>query len=314
MIGISTIRIGARGSNLSLRQVTLVADMLKSAHPELLVEVCEITTIGDRLMDTPLPMIGGKGVFTGEIEAALFDGRIDLAVHSLKDLPTGELTDVVIGAIPVRGSPVDVLIGRTAARLADLPAGARIGTSSPRRGSQLKRFRTDLQPTSIRGNVETRLRKGSDPALGYDAVVLAAAGLDRLGIAGQITETLPIHIMLPAPGQGALAVQCRDEARIRRLLASINHPPTDLAVTAERAFLQGLGGGCSAPIAALGRFSGGSLNLIGRVLTADGSRSIDVSTSEPCADRNAARDIGLALAQLAIERGAGAMVEAGAIS
>jgi len=308
MIDSSSIRIGARGSALSLRQVDLVADRLRTAHPDLSVEVLVIATTGDRLIDTPLPLIGGKGVFTEGIEAALREGRIDLAVHSLKDLPTAQPVGVIIGAIPERATWADVLVSRDGRTLGDLPMGATIGTSSPRRAAQLRRFRADFQPLSIRGNVETRLRKGADVTSGYDAVVLAEAGLARLGLADRVTETLSSAVMLPAPGQGALAVQCRDDAQMRQFLAAINHRPSELAVAAERAFLEGLGGGCSAPIAALGQATEGIVKLTGRVLTVDGAQSIDVSASSVCSCLEEARELGFALARTAIEQGAAALL------
>lgn len=299
----TSIRIGARGSSLSLRQVDLVADLLRAAHPGLSVEVTVIATKGDRIADAPLPSIGGKGLFTEEIEFALLEGRIDLAVHSLKDLPTTEADGIMIGAVPTRASASDVLIARTGLRLADLPHGARIGTSSTRRASQLKRFRADFEPASIRGNVETRIRKSNDPANGYDAIVLAAAGIERLGLGDRVIDVLPFDVMLPAPGQGALAVQCRRDEQIERLLAAIGDPQTTFAVTAERAFLEGLGGGCSAPIAALGVFSDRQLLLSGRVLTDDGSQSLDVAMREECVNVDQARQLGAKLAEMAIEHG-----------
>jgi hydroxymethylbilane synthase len=300
----NSIRIGARGSALSLRQVDLVADLLRGAHPGVTVETVVIATTGDRVLDTPLPMIGGKGVFTEEIETALLDGRIDLAVHSLKDLPTTESPGVIVGAIPARASSADVFVSRSAASLADLPQNAAIGTSSPRRAAQLRRFRPDFQTVSIRGNVETRLRKGADAANGYDAIVLAEAGLARLGLGERITAVIPFDLMLPAPGQGALAVQCRDDAQIRHVLAAINDRMAECAVTGERAFLEGLGGGCSAPIAALGITEHGRLKLVGRVLSLDGATSIDVEIDRLCASREEARELGLELARAALDRGA----------
>jgi hydroxymethylbilane synthase len=265
--------------------------------------VTPITTKGDRVLDTPLPVIGGKGLFTLEIEAALRDGAIDLAVHSLKDLPTEPADGIVIGAIPARADAADVLIARDGGSLDELPQGARIGTSSPRRAAQLKRHRPDVAPSSIRGNIETRIRKGDNPDNGFDAIVLAAAGLDRLDLAGRVTQRLPFEIMLPAPGQGALAVQCRQGDPAEHLVAAINDLPSALAVSAERAFLSGLGGGCSAPIAALGTLAAGELRLDGRVLSNDGATWLDVSLHEPCPDLETARALGSKLAEIAIRDG-----------
>jgi hydroxymethylbilane synthase len=305
---LTTIRIGARGSRLSLRQVDLVANLLRAAHPGLSLEVVPITTKGDRVLDTPLPLIGGKGLFTEEIESALLSGRIDLAVHSLKDLPTTDTEGIVIGAIPRRASAADVLVANDGVRLADLPPGARIGTSSPRRATQLVRYRSDLQPVPIRGNVETRLRKGGK-ADDYHAIVLAAAGIDRLGLTLDAPEVLPFDIMLPAPGQGALAIQCRSVGPMERLVGAINDWPSALAVTAERAFLDALGGGCATPIAALGVVSDGEVRLAGRVLSPDGRRWVDVGLTSACMNLDQARALGSQLAELAIAQGADGFLE-----
>jgi hydroxymethylbilane synthase len=307
----STIRIGARGSTLSLRQAAEVAARLRAAWPGIEVAVEVITTTGDRVLDTPLPLLGGKGVFTEELEAALLDGRIDLAVHSLKDLPTRQPSDLVIGAVLERASVADVLVSRSGAGLFALPAGATVGTSSPRRSAQLLRARPDLRSLSIRGNVDTRVRKALDPAGDYDAIVLARAGLERLDRLDVATEELPLDVMLPAPGQGALAVQCPAEPDLRAFLTPIHHTATALATIAERAFLEGLGGGCAAPVAAYGCFDHGDLRIRGRVGTVDGVRQIDVEWSGFCPDEAAATQAGLTLAREAIGAGAGAFLGAG---
>ncbi len=306
----STIRIGARGSKLSLRQAAEVSDRLRAAWPDLEVTIEVIVTTGDRVLETPLPLLGGKGAFTEELEAELLDGRIDLAVHSLKDLPTRQPHNLAIGAVIERAGVTDVLISRSGAGLFALPAGATIGTSSPRRSAQILRARPDLRPISIRGNVDTRVRKALDPAGEFDAIVLARAGLERLERLDVVTEELPLDVMLPAPGQGALAVQCRDTSDVLDLLSPIHHVETALATTAERAFLAGLGGGCAAPVAAYGRFESGVLRLDGRVGTTDGSRQIAVHSSGVCLDEAAASAAGHALAREAIELGAGAFLEA----
>jgi hydroxymethylbilane synthase len=306
----STIRIGARGSKLSLRQATEISDRLRNAWPELEVAIEVITTTGDRVLETPLALLGGKGAFTEELEIELLDGRIDLAVHSLKDLPTRQPDNLALGAIAERAGVTDVLVSRSGAGLFALPAGATIGTSSPRRSAQLLRARPDLRPISIRGNVDTRVRKVFDPAGEFDAIVLARAGLERLDRLDLVTEELPLDVMLPAPGQGALAVQCRAEPEMRELLAPIHHVETALATIAERAFLAGLGGGCSAPVAAYGRFERGVLRLDGRVGTTDGSRQIDVHSTGVCPDEAAASEAGYSLAREAIELGAATYLEA----
>ena len=247
MIGDSQIRIGARGSQLSRRQAESVRARFAAAWPAQNPAIVLIETRGDRTLDTPLPEIGGKGLFTLEIEDALRAGEIDLAVHSLKDLPTEPGPGIVIGAVPERVTVTDALISRSGATLLELPFGATIGTSSHRRAAQLRRARPDLRPESIRGNIETRLRKTNDPNGAYDAAVLASAGLERLDLLGAATEILSLDLMLPAPGQGALAVQCRDDPESRALLAAIDDPAARLATSGERAFLAALGGGARRP-------------------------------------------------------------------
>lgn len=275
-----------------------MAELLERAWPDVTVEIKIISTTGDRVLDTPLPLLGGKGVFTQEIEAELRTGQIDLAVHSLKDLPVDDPEGLVIGGIPERAAPGDVLISRSGLHLAELPAGATIGTSSPRRASQLLHLRPDLQTASIRGNVDTRIAKALDPNGPYDAIVLARSGIDRMGQESVITEDLPLEVMLPAPGQGALGIQCRDDAEAHALLAPVNDAQSAAATVAERAFLQGLGGGCSAPVGAYGRFEGETLHLLGRWLTGDGVSQIEGrSTTANGTAIEMAREAGYALAR-----------------
>ncbi len=247
------LRLGTRGSALARWQTGHVAEMLKAAWPKLQVAVEILHTKGDRILDTPLPLIGGKGLFTAELEAALHDRRIDLAVHSLKDLPTEMPAGLALGAIPPRADAADVLVSRAGHTLDALPAGATVGTSSRRRAAQLLHRYPQLQVADIRGNVDTRIRKALDPEGPYDAILLAYAGVTRLGHGDLIAQTLPLAWMVPAPGQGALAIQCRDETSIRDLLAAVDDAAARASVTAERAFLHGLGGGCSVPIAAHAR-------------------------------------------------------------
>lgn len=257
----SRIVLGSRGSALALAQTRWVAEHLQETHPGLEVTVEIFSTAGDRIQDRPLPAIGGKGLFTRELEEALLDGRIDGAVHSLKDLPTEMTPGLTLGAIPARENPADVLVSRFGGTLADLPPGAVVGTSSPRRRAQLARLRPDLNFTDLRGNVPTRLRKVREGMV--DATVLAAAGLARLGLLGEADGwTLPPELMLPAPGQGALALQIRaGDARMADLAAALHHPETARAVAAERAVLAALGTGCSAPVGALARIQGEMLVL-----------------------------------------------------
>jgi hydroxymethylbilane synthase len=287
----------------------MVRQALVAADPGLTVEVEFLVTTGDRQLETPLPLMGGKGVFTNEIEAALREGRIDLAVHSLKDLPVANPDGIVIGAVPPRASATDALISRSGLGLRELPPNPVIGTSSYRRSAQLQLARPDVQPMSIRGNVETRIRKAMDPDGPYDAIVLARAGLERLGLLDGVTEELPLDLMLPAPGQAALAVQCRDDVDSIAMAAVIDHGPTRMAAEAERAFLSGLGGGCSAPVAAYGMTDGTDLSLRGRVISLDGQRVIDVESVSECRDAAEARAAGDRLAQDALQQGAETILE-----
>lgn len=304
MIDENQIRIGARGSLLSRRQADSVRAKLAAAWPDRTCTIVIIETKGDLTLDRPLPEIGGKGLFTQEIQEALRAGEIDLAVHSLKDLPTEPAPGIVIGAIPERVTVSDVLISRSEVTLMELPAGAVIGTSSHRRAAQLRRARPDLQTESIRGNIDYRMRKTRDPQGRYDATVLASAGLERLDLLSSATEVLPLELMLPAPGQGALAVQCRDEPQSLALLAAIDHPAARLATSAERAFLAGLGGGCSAPIACYGELNGTRLRLRGRIVAIDASEQVDVELERDVDDESMAIAAGAELAAAALERGA----------
>jgi hydroxymethylbilane synthase len=293
-----------------------VARLLRAARPGLRTEVRVISTRGDRVLDTPLPLVGGKGLFTAELEAALRDGTIDLAVHSLKDLPTETPAGLAVGAVLRRGDPRDALVSRDGYALQTLPAGATVGTSSRRRGAQLLYRRPDLQLADVRGNVDTRLGKALDAGGAYDAIVLAYAGLERLGHPGAVSQVLAPEVMLPAPGQGALAVQCRAEAPWLALLATIDHPPSRAAVAAERAFLAGLGGGCAVPIAAYARLARGHLRLRGRVTALDGSTQVDVGAGASLGGDSrsvipAAERLGAELAGTALERGAGTLLAGG---
>ncbi|MCI0712674.1 MAG: hydroxymethylbilane synthase, partial [Chloroflexi bacterium] len=287
-----TVRIGSRGSALARWQTDHVSELLQAAHSGLNVKIEIFTTRGDEVLDKPLPMIGGKGLFTAELEAALREKRIDFAVHSLKDLPTENPEGLVVGGIPEREKVLDVLVSRDGYILETLPTNATIGTSSRRRAAQLKHFRPDLQMHDIRGNVGTRIDKAHDPAGPYDAIVLAYAGVLRLGLMQHVTEVLPLEIMLPAPGQGALGIQSRDESASLDILAPINDDHTRLSVTAERAFLAGLGGGCSIPVAAYAHVVDGQLVLRGRVSAVDGSQQIEVEKDITASDLSSAMALG----------------------
>lgn len=301
-----TVRLGSRGSALALWQTEHVASLLHAAFPGLTVEKVVLQTRGDRVLDTPLPLIGGKGLFTQELENALRAGEIDAAVHSLKDLPTDNPPQLTVGAVPARGDVSDVLVARRlpgpeSGGPGQLPQGATIGTSSRRRAAQLLAQRPDLRIQDIRGNVDTRIRKALDPNGPYDGTVLAAAGVKRLQLEEFISSVLPLDAMLPAPGQGALGIQCRQDEDWLTLFAHIHDPDTGDAVTAERAFLAALDGGCSVPVAALATVRQGRLHVRGRVSALDGSRQIDVQMEGA---RQQARALGQRLAQQARQQGA----------
>lgn len=265
-----TIKIGTRGSKLALWQANHVAGLLREAYPTVHTELVIFTTKGDKILNKSLPALGGKGLFTEELEQSLLAGDIDCAVHSLKDLPTDNPAGLVVGAIPERAPVNDVLVSRSGANLDNLPQGAVIGTSSLRRAAQLRHYRNDFKIIDIRGNVPTRISKALDPAGSYDATILAQAGVERLDLMDHVTQILPLEMMLPAPGQGAIGVQIRDDASMKQLFSKIDHEPTRLAVEAERAFLNQLEGGCSVPVAAHSILENDTLSLHGRVVSVAG--------------------------------------------
>jgi hydroxymethylbilane synthase len=299
---------GTRGSALARYQTNLVEGMLRAYFPDLTTQTIIFSTKGDQELNKPLPEIGGKGLFTAELEAALRGRSIDLAVHSLKDLPTEDSAGLTIGAMLPRENPADVLVSRAGFTLDALPPGATVGTSSLRRQAQLLAHRPDLNIISLRGNVDTRLKKALDPHGPYDAIILAAAGLQRMGLAGHITQQLSFPVMLPAPGQGAIAVQCRaDDAATLEKLAQLNHPSTQQAVLAERAFLADLGGGCSIPVGALGKVDNELLHLEGMVASPTGQPLLRVTHTGPAAN---AIQVGQTLAERALLQGAREILEA----
>lgn len=275
------IRIGTRKSQLALWQSRHVAALIEAAWPDVRCELHHVVTQGDTQLDRPLPEIGGKGLFTSELEEQLRQAQIDLAVHSLKDLPVEDAPGLTVGAIPAREDVRDVLIAPQGMSLMELPTGAVVGTSSLRRQAQILAARPDIEVRPIRGNVETRLRKVAEGE--YDAAVMAAAGLVRLGLTGAIAEWFTPELMLPAPGQGALGIQCRaDDASILELLAPLDDPAARISAQCERRLLWALGGGCSAPIGAAAQWNAGAgtLRLTARVATVDGKYvyEADVST------------------------------------
>lgn len=243
-----TLIVGTRGSRLALAQTALVVDALRAARRAISIDVREIVTEGDR-DKKPLSQIGGQGVFTKAIEEALLRGDIDIAIHSMKDLPPLLTAGLAIGAVPERGDPRDALVTRDGSTLARLPPSPRIGTGSARRAVQLKALRPDAEPVDIRGNVDTRIRKVDDGE--FDAIVVAMAGLLRLGLADRAAQVFSVEEMTPSPGQGALAVQARaDDVEVTDIVADLDHRPTRIAVAYERAFLAELGEGCSLPVGA----------------------------------------------------------------
>jgi hydroxymethylbilane synthase len=296
--GARPLIVATRPSALARLQGDFVIQALAAAGRRVEPEPKVIRTTGDQVIDRPLPEIGGKGLFTAELEEALRTGNVDLAVHSLKDLPLEASPGIRLTAIPAREDPRDVLVSSRYRSLGDLPESAVVGSSSLRRRAQLLALRPDLAIQPIRGNVETRIRKVAQGE--FAAAVLAAAGLIRLGLTESIVEWLSFDQMLPAPGQGALAVQCReDDAETIAALAMIDSPRVRRAVEAERAFLEGLGGGCSAPVGAYGRFENDRLRLDGLVASLDGTHVVRVQ-----ADGENAIQLGRRLADEAIRQGA----------
>jgi hydroxymethylbilane synthase len=301
---VAAARLGTRRSPLARRQTELVVGLLTSAWSGLVCDVTPIDTSGDRTQETgePLPEIGGKGLFTAELERALRMQEIDIAVHSLKDLPTESASGIVIGAICMRDDVRDCLVARDGLRFVELPTGALVGTSSLRRSAQLRSLRPELEVRSIRGNVDTRIRKVREGD--FDAVVLAVSGVLRLELEEAVTEWFSPEDVVPAPGQGALALQCRDgDESVLALSAAIDDAATRAAVTAERAFLQALGGGCAAPVGAYAVEAGsGEVRLDGLVASPDGRKVVRVS------GEGSSEEIGERLAREALAAGADAIL------
>jgi hydroxymethylbilane synthase len=277
----AVLRIGTRGSRLALAQAEWVRQRLAAAHPRLRTELVVIKTSGDRVRDVPLRQVGGKGLFVKELESALGAGAIECAVHSLKDLPGELAAGLIVAAVPEREDPADVVITRQPGGLAALPRGARIGTSSPRRAALLRALRPDLAVVDLRGNVDTRLAKLERGEV--DALVLAAAGLRRLGIAPAHVEPCDPREFVPAIGQGALALESRPGA-VADQLSAIEHRPSRQAVDAERAFLSAVGGSCVTPLAAHATIAGGRLTLRALIAHPDGSRVVRGDVAGDVAD------------------------------
>jgi hydroxymethylbilane synthase len=299
------IVIGTRGSALALVQANWVKDRLEERHPDLAVELLIIKTKGDKILDVPLAKVGGKGLFVKEIEEALLDGRADLAVHSMKDVPAELPEGLFIACVPEREDFRDAIVSRDGKGFEGLARGARIGTSSLRRRAQLLHLRPDFEVVSIRGNLETRLRKIEEENLA--AVVLATAGLNRMNLAARISQRLEPEVMIPAIGQGALGIEARraDEDVLDRL-AFLNHEPTRICVGAERAFLKKMEGGCQVPLGALARIVGGLIRIVGLVADPDGVRYLK---GEKTADLAEAEAAGAELAGELLDRGGREILE-----
>ncbi len=294
-----TIKIGTRASLLAVTQSTWVGNRIEEQYPGTTVELVRITTKGDKILDVPLAKVGGKGLFVKEIEDALLDGRVDLAVHSMKDVPTELPPALHVAIVPEREVPVDAFISARYGSIDELPAGAVIGTSSLRRKAQLAALRPDLAIRDLRGNLDTRLRKLEEGQ--YDAIILAAAGLNRLGMQARITSLFDPARMLPAIGQGALGIELRrDDSELLAGLQFLHHPATATAVAAERAFLFRLEGGCQVPIGAHATLAGATVSLTGLIARVDGS---EILRQEMSAAADQAAELGTRLADDLLGRG-----------
>jgi hydroxymethylbilane synthase len=300
------ILIGTRGSSLALAQTNEIVQSVRRLAPNVRCEIVRIKTQGDSMHDTGTAMSEGKSIFTKEIEDSLIHGQIDLAVHSMKDLTADLPKGLVIASVPKRTDPRDVLISRKRKKLQQLDGGARVGTSSARRKVQVQAARADLEIVETHGNVETRLRKLEQGE--FDAIILAAAGLIRLGLERRVTEFLSTNVMLPAVGQGAIAIQSREnDAGIRNLLENLNHEPTRKAIEAERAFARRLGANCRTPTAAYARFENGKLTVEGIVAATNGKL---ILRSRIVSDNPKAESVGEELAESLLKKGAGIVLEA----
>ena len=294
------LRIATRKSPLALWQAHYVSNMLQHHHPELKIELVTMVTQGDKILDTPLAKVGGKGLFVKELETGMLEGRADIAVHSMKDVPVEFPTGLRLAVICEREDPRDAFVSNNFATLEDLPQGARLGTSSLRRQSQIAALRPDLKIIDLRGNVNTRLKKLDDGE--YDAIILAAAGLKRLEFEDRITQYIDTDVCLPAIGQGAVGIECRsDDARVLNLIAPLNDNKTQIRITAERAMNERLQGGCQVPIAGYAEFEKGLIMMRGLVGQVDGKKIIRGDIAGP-ADN--AEELGIVLAEDLLSRGA----------
>lgn len=301
-----TLKIATRQSPLALWQAEHIRARLQELHPDLTVELVKFVTQGDKILDTPLAKIGGKGLFVKELEAALLDGRADLAVHSMKDVPMALPEGLTLAVICEREDPLDAFVSNTFEKFADLPQGARVGTSSLRRKSQILKQRPDLKIIDLRGNVGTRLGKLDDGQ--YDAIILASAGLKRLGLENRIRHTIEPNVSLPAVGQGALGLECRaDDQEVLALIQPLLHIETDVCVRAERAFNAYLEGGCQVPIAGYATLQDGKIHIEGRVGSPDGQTLLRAEMTD---EAHNAQQLGENLARNLLEQGAGDLLKA----
>jgi hydroxymethylbilane synthase len=302
----TTLRIATRESRLALWQAEHVATRLREAHPELTVMLVPMTTTGDQVLDRTLAQVGGKGLFVKELELALLEDRADIAVHSMKDVPSVLPDALMLTSMLERADPRDAFVSQQYARFVDLPQGARVGTASLRRQSQLLALRPDLRISPLRGNVETRLRKLDEGQ--HDAIVLASAGLTRLGLAARITEYLDVERSVPAAGQGVVGIECRrDDVRAQRLCAALNDIDAEHCISAERAFATHLEGSCQAPIAGFATVNGDSLQLTGLVAAPNGS---EVIRQQITGSRLHGAQLGVQLAEQVLASGADKLLAA----
>lgn len=301
-----TLKIATRQSPLALWQAEYIRARLQELHPDLTVELVKFVTQGDKILDTPLAKIGGKGLFVKELEAALLDGRADLAVHSMKDVPMALPEGLTLAVICEREDPLDAFVSNQFEKFADLPQGAKVGTSSLRRKSQILKQRPDLQIIDLRGNVGTRLAKLDDGQ--YDAIILASAGLKRLGLSERIRHCLTPDISLPAVGQGALGLECRAaDNEVLSLIQPLLHQETDVCVRAERAFNAYLEGGCQVPIAGYATLQNGQIHIEGRVGSTDGQTLLRAELTDEASN---AQQLGENLARNLLDQGAGELLKA----
>ncbi len=301
----NNILIGTRGSALALWQAQWVKNQIKKNYPSVDVKIVKIKTKGDKITDRPLATVGGKGLFVKEIEQKLLDKEIDIAVHSMKDMPGDLPQGLIIGAVPARENPFDVIISKNGLTLAELPAGAKIGTSSLRRASQIKHTRPDIITESIRGNLDTRLKKLETGE--FDAIILAAAGIIRLGMKKKITEYLGETTMLPAVGQGALCIESRhDDNETSLMLKPLNHMETNISITGERAFLKRIQGSCHIPVACFGKIENNNIILTGLIASENGKQIIKQTIKQ---NTNSAQQAGIDLADSLLSKGGREILE-----